>query len=304
MKLQYIAAAVALATGMGAANAAIDTNQGSSKAGVGTGNGNLSLIAFDNTGGTTTAGIFDLGLTMNDFVGATGNGTAMGAGSLAATAGSSIVWDFNANTISINGTLSTAFGGNDWTAAWNRLLTNVDMAELQFVVTAFDNTGFGAAKRILVTGDQTQTDASLLAQNNSLFATAMQPADLNNIFNGVANKGTIASADNGAFTFVSGDGATSRADGYVMAGDGFANNWRNGVVLAGNEAFANTTTVLWLLDGTGRESLAAEGIKLDVAGGQLVYGTPVTAPIPEPSTYALAIAGLAIVGAIARRRKA
>ena len=299
MKLQYIAAAVALATGMGAANAAIDFTQGQTN---GSGNGNLSLIAFDNTGGTTTAGIFDLGLTLNDFVGATGNGTAMGVGSLAATAGSSIVWDFNANTITINGTLSTAFGGNDWTAAWNRLLANVDMADLQFVVTAFDNTGFGAAKRVLVTGDQTQTDAALLAQNNSLFATAMQPGSSNNIFTPVSTKGTIASADNGAYTFTAEDGATTRQNGYVMAGDGFANNWRNGVVLAGNEAFANTTTGLWLLDGTGRESLAAEGIKLDVAGAKLVYGT--VAVVPEPTTYALAIAGLAIVGTIARRRKA
>ena len=61
MKLQYIAAAVALATGMGAANAALE--RGSN------GNGSLIMIAYDNRGGTTTAGVFDLGLSINDLIG-------------------------------------------------------------------------------------------------------------------------------------------------------------------------------------------------------------------------------------------
>jgi hypothetical protein len=41
--------------------------------------------------------------------------------------------------------------------------------------------------------------------------------------------------------------------------------------------------------------------KLDTATNTLTFDT---APVPEPSTYALAIAGLAVVGALARRKKA
>jgi len=296
MKLQHIAAAVALVAA-GTANAAIDIG----------GNGSMVLIAYDKLGGTTTAGVFDLGLTMDQFVGATGNGTALAAGSLAATAGTSIVWDFNANSITLNGATTTAYGNNNWTAAWNTLLANVDLADLQFVVTAFDTVGAGANMRSLVTGVETPTAAQL--NNSTSQASGLQAiagGKANDIFFPIATRGTIASADNGAYTFTAADGNATRANGYAMAGDAFGNNWRNNNLLNG-ETFAGTAAALWLVDGLAKETKALYTVNLDVAKGQLVYGTPtvvVTPEVPEPTTYALLVTGLAVVGAAARRRRA
>jgi hypothetical protein len=127
-----------------------------------------------------------------------------------------------------------------------------------------------------------------------------QPAagKANDIFTPIKDKGTIGSADNGAYTFTADDGAATRANGYAMAGDGFANNWRNNNLLNG-ETFAGNTAGLWLLDGLKNEVLAPNLVKLDLANGTLSIS-----PVPEPSTYALFIAGLTVAGVVARRRRA
>lgn len=290
MKLQHIAAAVALVAA-GTANAAIATG----------GNGSLVMIAYDKLGGTTTAGVFDLGLTMDDLIGSTGNGSGVAATSLAGT-GANLSWNFNTNTISVNG-VTTAFGGtNDWTAAWSRLLANSDAADLQFVVTAFDTVGVGAAKRSIVTG---QADSTFVF--NTTGASGLQQiagGQLNDIFTPIANKGTVASAGNGAYTFIAADGTAERASGYAMAGDAFGDNWRNFNGLNG-ETFAGNTTALYVVDGAAKKFKLGGTLALDATTGVLSFGVPTVAPaVPEPSTYALMVAGLAVVGAVARRRRA
>lgn len=287
MKLQYIAAAVALATGMGAAHAGME--RGSN------GNGSLIMIAYDNRGGTTTAGVFDLGLSVNDLIGATGNGTAIDATSLSETV-STMKWDFINNTITLDGTITSFGGTNNWTAAWNTLLANSDAADLRFVVTGFDTTGIGANKRSIVTGVKDPLPSQLF--NSTTPATNVQQiAGTNDIFTPVNSRGTHASAANGAYTFTAADGATTRANGYAMAGDGFANNWRNFNNLGG-ETFATASTYLWVVDGLAAERILSYEVSLNVADGTLV------AAVPEPSTYALMVAGLAVAGIAARRRKA
>lgn len=297
MKLQHIAAAVALVAA-GTANAAIDGGNvllaGQTNSTVGAGNGSLVLIAYDNIGGTTTAGIFDLGITVNDLIGTTGNGSGVAASSLAGTK-SGLSWNFNTNTLSVNGVASSAYGNNDWTAAWNTLLANSDAADLRFVVTAFDNLGTGANKRSIVTGEA--GSAITFTPTTSSGLTQIAGGGLFDVFLPISNKGTIASAANGAYTFTAADGATTRANGYVMAADGFAQNWRNFNGMNGETSFAGSTA-LYVVDGAAKKFQLEGTLSLNAATGTL------TLAVPEPTTYALLVSGLAVVGAVARRRRA
>lgn len=290
MKLHHIAAAMALVTGLGAAHAGLVAGN---EAGT-TGNGSLIMIAYDKRGGTTTAGVFDLGIRIDDLVGAAGHAANVVPGTLE---NSKMVWDFTTNTFSINGTVSTAYGNNDWTTAWNRLLDNSDLADLQFVVTAFDAVGSARDRRTIVTGVQTPSITKMSTSNAGNLGLV---ATNNTIFIPQNTRGTHPTADNGAYTFIAADGAATRANGYAMAGDAFANNWRNNNPLKG-ETFAGTDTYLYLVDGTGefRQLGMQSAVSLNVATGQLSV-----TPVPEPSTYALVVAGLAVAGIAARRRKA
>ncbi|MCH8180489.1 MAG: PEP-CTERM sorting domain-containing protein [Proteobacteria bacterium] len=291
MKLQHIAAAVALVAA-GTANAAIATG----------GNGSLVMIAYDKLGGTTTAGVFDLGLTMDDLIGATGNGTGVAATSLAGL-NSALQFNFNTNTITVNGVTTSAYGNNSWTAAWNTLLANSDAADLQFVVTAFDTVGFGANLRSIVTGTAHNTNSFLSSQATGLQAIAGGKA--NDIFTPLQStitgyKGTITAdaANNGAYTFTAADGATTRANGYAMAGDAFGNEWRSNNVLNG-ETLASNTASLYVVDGNKAKFEMQYVVSLSAANGTLTISA-----VPEPTTYALLVSGLAVVGAVARRRRA
>ncbi|MFY9478355.1 MAG: PEP-CTERM sorting domain-containing protein [Aquabacterium sp.] len=291
MKLQHIAAALALVA-TGAANAAV---QGGTN-----GDGSLFLIAFDNQNGTTTSAFFDLGYTLNSFASAAGNGSSSALGVLAAP-NTTVVWNFNTNTVSLNGGQVTTLGTNSWNAAFTTLLANADQGEIQWVVGANDTVGFGANKRSLISGNVNATAQQREAQNagnNSNLALITNPQN-NDIFYPLTNKGTIGSADNGAYTFTAADGPTTRSNGYVMAGDGFGNNWRNANKMGGT-VYAGQENGLWLADGLGNEQLVGR-LVFSAEAGTLTF---VTTPVPEPSTYAMALLGLGVVGLMARRRRA
>lgn len=293
MKLQHIAAALALVAA-GAANAAVQSGTN--------GDGSLFLIAFDKQNGTTTSGFFDLGYTLNSFASATGNGSSTTLGALAAP-NTTVVWNFLSNTISLNGGQVTTLGTNDWSASFTKLLANSDAAELQWAVGANDTVGFGASRRSLISGSVDASAADLLAQNTANNTNLGQITTTNSIFTPLANKGTIDSADNGAFTFTAADGdASTKADGYVVAGNGFADNWRNANKIGGTK-YANEENGLWLVDGgtAGADQLLGRLI-FNTATGTLTYTN--VPSVPEPSTYAMALMGLAVAGLMARRRRA
>jgi hypothetical protein len=304
MKLQHIAAAVALAAA-GTANAAIDN--------FGTGNGSVFLVAYDITG-AKNASLFDLGFSLNDFAG-TGTGATAANGTLAQT-DTKVVWDLANNSVTINGNVAT-IGNNSWSGALTKLLANADAGDIRFLVGAGDSTGSPQNQRFLLTGtatsaNQSATNSGNLAASNSLFSAS------------ITSKGTLnqAGIDNGAWTFAEAvDGSANAANGYIFDSTIFSADWKARNKLVNPTAPDGAKQNLWLVEAAGAEQsigkapvgfVADNGadllngvgtLRFNAQGGTLTWETP-TAAIPEPSTYALALVGLALAGVAARRRRA
>lgn len=304
MKLHHIAAAVAFAAA-GTAHAAIDNFT--------TGNGSLFLVAYDNAGGsfTQTASLFDLGYHLDDIAGSTGNGTN-GAVGILSNPGTTVVWNFNNNTVTVDG-VTKDLGTNSWSTAFNKLVANSDAGEIKWTVGAGDNVGFGAAARYLITGQPTA--AALTSQNAS---NTTNLTNTNSLFGAnILNKGTlnVDGVANGGWTFAAAeDGAATAANGYVIDSTVFGTNWRTRNVLTNAIVLDGAQQNLWLADASGAEkrvgdqALAGPGylngagtLTFNSAAGTLTLAIPA---VPEPSTYALALLGLGLVGVAARRRRA
>ena len=304
MKLHHIAAALAFAA-FGTAHAAMDNFT--------TGNSSLFLIAYDNAGGanTQTASLFDLGYHLDDIAGATGNGTVGAIGNLVAP-GNTVVWNFNDNTVSVNGSVAS-IGTNSWSTAFAKLVANSDAGEIKWTVGAGDNVGIQSNARYLLTGQPTA--AALSTQNASNTANL---SGSNTVFsNSILNKGTlnVADVDNGAWTFAAAeDGAATATNGYVIDSTIFGTNWKQRNMLTNPIVRDGAQQNLWLADGSGAESRVGEQtlggasflngsatLTFNSATGTLTLAVP---SVPEPSTYALALIGLGLVGVAARRRRA
>lgn len=304
MKLHHIAAALALVAA-GTANAAIDNFS--------TGNGSLFLIAYDNAGGssTQTASLFDLGFNLDDIAGTTGNGTTGAIGSLVSP-GNTVVWNFNENTVSVNGSISS-IGTNSWSTAFTKLVANSDAGQIKWTVGAGDSVGIQSNARYLLTGQPTAQALSTQNASNTSNLTGS-----NTLFGmNILNKGTlnVSGVDNGAWTFAAAeDGAATAANGYVIDSTIFNTNWKGRNVLTNAIVLDGAEQNLWLADATGAEkrvgeqALAPAGylngsatLTFNSVTGTLTLAVPA---VPEPSTYALALIGLGLVGAVARRRRA
>ena len=300
MKLQKIVAAVALLAA-GAANAAIDSFDGVTAPG----NGSMILVKADTTGSTTGGLTVDLGFNFNDFA----NG---GANSVANT---TIVWDFANNTINKNGSLITGIT-NDW--ASQLALYAGDAAETKWAVLSGSQKG-NTPYAFLASGQPT---ASQLTQQNSSVTANMVQINLPLLTQPVNNnKGTLTTADNGAYAM----GATDI--GYVGTAYSLTSiaGWKNNIKWS-TWNLDGASTNLWQVINNGSEKLVAdsalytlgENDTLDTSG--LVNGvgtftlsgttltwktasiTTVTPSIPEPSTYALALVGLLGLALSARRK--
>lgn len=299
MKLQHIAAAVALVAA-GAANASLsDMNSGNSSVG---------FIAYDNlTTNANQGSVFiDLGISLNDFaplVALTGvTATFTGQANYAAE-NTKIVWDFGASTISVNGTQLAAT--NDFSAFAS--FVNHSDDPFKWAVIAGDSTLNTGAQRILTTGQPTASNLTL--QNSS--ATAGMVGS-----NGVYLRSGVSNAvDNGSF-FTDNSGAST----YLASGENFGTNWQNKLKWTSTATAAANQSQLnfWFNFGNGQEwavgqtttpgadttgLLNAKGTwTLDKSAQTLTWATATT--VPEPESYALALLGLAAAGAVARRRQA
>lgn len=277
LKMKLMAAAVALAASAGANATGMDN--------FASGNGSLAFIALDSVGSPISM-MMDLDYNLNSFL----------SGSSAAN--SNISWNFNTNTLTVNGVVSGSTQTN-WSGALGSFNALAQTTETRWGVIAGDSAnefGVGASpKRYLTTVvagtligtvDNT-TDSNL---NNFSLVDAM-----------VNNQSTAqnAAGTNGS-TASSGTGYVGQSFGLGTASSrGWQNNIATGVVTL---ASYGSNADFYMLD----PSSPATTVAVTPYAGTFNYNAGVltysVAAVPEPSEYALMLAGLGMIGFMARRR--
>jgi hypothetical protein len=288
LRLSTLATALAAASAFGGAHAAIAPPGSATQ-----GNSSVLFIAMDVN--SSIALTIDLGLRMSDFT----NSTALTSG-----LSGPIVWDFAANT-----TTAPVTGTNAWSTAYDFFKATQSGDDFVWGVVAADQvTGAVTADNViagrglLATGNATQ--AEMLAASTS----APTGNAIGNFLNFAAasnNFGTHLTADNGANT-------ATPADGVAWTNDIMRNNFNGSLTWSYMLANGESSTFHWqqqlvanpIVHQFGNpgaiDTLSSAPITFtfDIATNQLVL-----APVPEPGTYALLLAGLSAVGFMVRRRK-
>jgi hypothetical protein len=282
-KLKTIVAASVLAVSATSANAAIDLGS------VSPGNSELVFSAWDSVAGVGYT--YDLlsSLTLQSFIGADVSTSANATMLANAVVDNSLITGPNGQILDVALT-GIPFSSNFANVEWN--LAGVDL--------------FGRG-RALTTKDL--TDATPFAISNNNVRSAMTA--MNSYFS-QANALAVAQGNTGDDAFNTSIPANDA--GYP---GNYGNNW-SGFFGDTTNALGGTSFVYFTAQTTQASSAAPALFKqmATATGENLVVSTyqqagqwrlnlsvAQTAPIPEPETYAMFLAGLGMMGAVARRRK-
>lgn len=266
MKFQYkaLVAALALSAAAVPAQAAFNNNF--------SGNGSFFLTIVDNT--NNISALFDLGFENQSFSSLV---------SQAGTNGGTFTWDLTQG---------------DYAGAWNTFwATAVNSSSLQWGVMSADNTGGAAGSRNLITTYQS---------GNKFVSTTQMQSSLTNFdeyLNANANLGNHNSVANGASTAISGAAFAENAKAYGTTGrinaTGYDTTGTLGSVLTMRQVFTGATAAAPVTEFTLNNANGNYTMSLSSAG-VLTF----TTPVPEADSYAMLLAGLGVLGLVARRRKA
>ena len=281
MKFAIKTLVVAAALAAGAAQASINTFDSADGAG-----GSLVLDLWNQT--AQQSATFDLGLDTIGFTPAAFS-----------TAGTQVSWNLNTGTLNSTGSfdVSSLLAGvsGDWSAAWNTFAPS--LAGASFAVVAGDHSGSTAPTQYyLSTSSSTLAAVKTTSNTNILgFFTNVNPSLV-----AANNLGNNPSVANGA------DVTDSSSAAYQGAAKALADNWHNQApfTATGN---IGSDLAFYSLQGVGSLPLTKVAVNqfggvfdLNADSGVLTY--TVAAAVPEPETYAMLLAGLGMLGMIARRR--
>lgn len=268
LKLKMIAAAVALVSAAGGANAALQPAS--------SGNGSLALYAFNTV--TRDYYIRDLGFLMNDFL-PTGVTTATGDGAVSGT-----------RTPEAGLTLNGSTAPNFSDASFSSWLSGQTASDIRWAVTATDSNGSSLTnlKRAIVSSvNPNETSTNGMIDN---FVSTAQAGGLAGLF-GSATLSATGTGATDAFDNAFGYGNDSLASLGESAGlFYFARSTGTG------SSGAAATSVRY------GNSLNFASITLE-ADGDVVYVQP-PAAVPVPAAVWLLGSGLLGLGGMVRRRKA